>query len=394
MSTGTIFENELSEVRLLIERQTGTVLDRPNSVLATHVANYLERQKLESTAPLLDRLRSSDQDPAILPQFLDGLLNTTTGFFRHPGALNAFARQVLPQLRARKSAEGGQVRVWSAGCATGEEAYSIAMAVCNAPLLDNAAAANVFSASKSTKEGRDNNKDKYNARNGGIAEAAASPTAVGAKDWAVQIIGSDLLPSAIQIAERGLYPQSALIGLPTAAIRACFSKIGAASRAKETGKLTLNGSASRQKSSNADLLKHDQSKNDLAKYEDSDPADDSLFDHPGQEAATPPNISPATHLLVKARLRSMVTFNVMNLVRPVYIGRFDCIFCMDVLPSLSRAQRTALLERLHLYLEPGGYLFLSQTEKLSAPNLNFRSETFDGYTFHRKPLAASAAYGR
>jgi len=84
----------------------------------------------------------------------------------------------------------------------------------------------------------------------------------------------------------------------------------------------------------------------------------------------------------------------MNLARPGYIGRFDCIFCMDVLPHFSRAQRISLLERLHLYLEPGGYLFLSQTEKLSAPNLNFRSETFDGYTFHRKPLAASAAYGR
>jgi chemotaxis protein methyltransferase CheR len=97
---------------------------------------------------------------------------------------------------------------------------------------------------------------------------------------------------------------------------------------------------------------------------------------------------------VKPRLRSLVTFNTMNLIKPVYIGRFDCIFCMDVLPHLSRVQRTALMERLHLYLEPGGYLFLSQTEKLYAPNLNFRSETFDGYTFHRKPLAASAAYGR
>jgi len=100
------------------------------------------------------------------------------------------------------------------------------------------------------------------------------------------------------------------------------------------------------------------------------------------------------HLLVKPRLRSLVTFNTMNLTKPVYIGRFDCIFCMDVLPHLSRAQRTALMERLHLYLEPGGYLFLSQTEKLCVSNLNFRSETFDGYTFHRKPLAAAAAYGR
>jgi len=104
--------------------------------------------------------------------------------------------------------------------------------------------------------------------------------------------------------------------------------------------------------------------------------------------------SNGAHLLVKPRLRSLVTFNCMNLARPGYIGRFDCIFCMDVMPHFSRAQRIALLERLHLYLEPGGYLFLSQTEKLVTSNLNFRSETFDGYTFHRKPLAASAAYGR
>ena len=104
--------------------------------------------------------------------------------------------------------------------------------------------------------------------------------------------------------------------------------------------------------------------------------------------------SNGTHLQVKPRLRSLVTFNTMNLTKPVYIGRFDCIFCMDVLPQLSRSQRSALIERLHLYLEPGGYLFLSQTEKLLAPNLNFRQETYDGYTMHRKPMAASAAYGR
>jgi chemotaxis methyl-accepting protein methylase len=120
---------------------------------------------------------------------------------------------------------------------------------------------------------------------------------------------------------------------------------------------------------------------------------DSDMDRRGASNDSQPAANVA-HLLVKPRLRSLVTYNCMNLARPGYIGRFDCIFCMDVLPHFSRAQRLALLERLHLYLEPGGYLFLSQTEKLAASNLNFRSETFDGYTFHRKPLAASAAYGR
>jgi chemotaxis protein methyltransferase CheR len=187
-----------------------------------------------------------------------------------------------------------------------------------------------------------NGKDaKSGGRNGGVAEGSASSNG-HTKEWSIHIVGSDLLPSSIEAAERGLYPQSALTGLPPAMIRACFSKIGNA---------TTNGAADGSQNGNG-------------------------------------------HLLVKPRLRSLVTFNTMNLTKPVYIGRFDCIFCMDVLPQLSRAQRIALMERLHLYLEPGGYLFLSQTEKLCAPNLNFRQETHDGYTIHRKPMAASAAYGR
>jgi len=182
------------------------------------------------------------------------------------------------------------------------------------------------------------------------------------KDWSIHIVGSDLLPSNIEAAERGVYPQSAVAGLPPSTIRACFSKIGSA-----------NGSQSA--AANVPQNGADSSSESIA-------------------GATTIGSGNGSHLLVKPRLRSLVTFNTMNLSKPIYIGRFDCIFCMDVLPHLSRAQRIALVERLHLYLEPGGYLFLGQTEKLCAPNLNFRAETFDGYTFYRKPVAASAAYGR
>src|SRR5271165_676659 len=131
MAGVTILEHELSELRLLVERQTGILLDCPNSALAAHVAEYLESHELESPAALLDRLRASDQDPSALPAFLDGVLNVNTGFFRHPGAMNALARQVIPQLYARKVDDGpSTLRIWSAGCGTGEETYSIAMALC------------------------------------------------------------------------------------------------------------------------------------------------------------------------------------------------------------------------------------------------------------------------
>lgn len=339
----TILEHELSELRLLVERQTGVLLDCPNSALAAHVSDYLEKHELESPAALLDRLRAMDLEPGTLAGFLDGVLNMKTGFFRHPGAMNALAQHVMPQLYGRKADDGAcTLRIWSAGCGTGEEAYSIAMALCEAMPNGNGNGSSNGNGSKDMKSSN---------RNGGIAESSSSNG--HAKEWAIHIVGSDLLPSAIQVAERGLYPQSALTGLPPAMIRACFSKIGTSSNGNgaqpQDGTSVTNGNGS------------------------------------GNGNA---------HLLVKPRLRSLVTFNTMNLTKPVYIGRFDCIFCMDVLPQLSRAQRIALMERLHLYLEPGGYLFLSQTEKLCAPNLNFRQETYDGYTIHRKPMAASAAYGR
>src|ERR1700683_5814376 len=133
ISTSRHLEHELSELRLLVERQTGIVLDCPNSALAAHVADYVEAQGLGSSTTVLERLRSSEQDPSGLPSLLDGLVNVNTGFFRHPGALNALTRQVVPQLCARKSADGpSPLRIWSAGCASGEETYSIAMAVCDA----------------------------------------------------------------------------------------------------------------------------------------------------------------------------------------------------------------------------------------------------------------------
>src|ERR1700751_277458 len=129
----TILEHELSELRLLVERQTGILLDCPNSALAAHVAEYLEAHELESPAALLDRVPSCDLDPSDLAEFLDGVLNAKTGFFRHPGAMNALARHVMPQLYARKADDAAcTLRIWTAGCGTGEEAYSIAMALCDA----------------------------------------------------------------------------------------------------------------------------------------------------------------------------------------------------------------------------------------------------------------------
>ncbi|HEX2066954.1 MAG TPA: chemotaxis protein CheB, partial [Candidatus Thermoplasmatota archaeon] len=66
-------------------------------------------------------------DPAELRALHEGMLVPVTEFFRNPKAFQALKAKAFPQILAAKP-KGQAVRVWVAGCSTGEEAYSIAMA--------------------------------------------------------------------------------------------------------------------------------------------------------------------------------------------------------------------------------------------------------------------------
>lgn len=56
----------------------------------------------------------------------DSMLINVTGFFRDPAAWQAVSEAIIPELMQAKGARA-PIRVWSAGCATGEEAYTLAM---------------------------------------------------------------------------------------------------------------------------------------------------------------------------------------------------------------------------------------------------------------------------
>jgi two-component system CheB/CheR fusion protein len=66
------------------------------------------------------------QHPEEINALLKDLLISVTNFFRDKKAFETISRDVLPTIMQGKTAEN-QVRIWVAGCATGEEAYSIAM---------------------------------------------------------------------------------------------------------------------------------------------------------------------------------------------------------------------------------------------------------------------------
>jgi chemotaxis methyl-accepting protein methylase len=278
----TVLDCEISEIRLLLERHAGVLLNKSSEVLSDCIAGYLESRHMNSAADLIGALRkSSPECDALLERLLPG----DTTFFRYPAAFEALQRRILPEVKQRKQADNPRsLRIWSAGCSTGEEAYSIAVAVCEA----------------------------LNGEGGG---------------WNIHIVASDIRQQALESAERGLYPQRALDNVPRHLITTYFSRVG-------------------------------------------------------------------NHFLVKPRLLNLVTFTPMNLAQASFIGRFDCIFCMDVLPHFSMNQRSALLQRLHLYLEPGGYLLVGQNEKLPAADVSFSPQSYLACTYYQRPFAAAAKAGR
>ena len=87
------------------------------------VARRMQVVQLEEIDDYIARLR---RDPDEVRHLFQDLLIGVTQFFRDPAEFELLARDVMPKLFHGKAADD-QVRVWVLGCATGEEAYSLAI---------------------------------------------------------------------------------------------------------------------------------------------------------------------------------------------------------------------------------------------------------------------------
>jgi chemotaxis protein methyltransferase CheR len=129
--TARLTEHELSELRMLIEERTGICFDESRErFFSTRVREHLAAQKLSSGTELLRVIRKTNVE---YEAFLERLLTQETSFFRYPGVYEAFEKRVLPELHTKKFWKDPRtLRVWSAGCSTGEEPYSIAVTIADA----------------------------------------------------------------------------------------------------------------------------------------------------------------------------------------------------------------------------------------------------------------------
>ena len=148
-------------LELLGERYGVDFRDYKAGTLQRRTERRIELKRLSGWHDYLDVLRAHPEEVDAL---YGDLLVGVTSFFRDPEEWELFARDVLPEL-VEERGDASAVRAWSAGCATGEEAYSLAIV-----LLEH-------------------------------LETAGSRLAV-------RIFASDASPTALATARRGRYPET------------------------------------------------------------------------------------------------------------------------------------------------------------------------------------------
>jgi chemotaxis protein methyltransferase CheR len=268
-------EHELSEIRMLIEERTGIHFDASRErFFSTRVREHMHERGHGRGTELLRAIRKTNVEYESL---LARLLTQETTFFRYPAVFEAFEKRVLPELHVKKFWRNPRtLRVWSAGCSTGEEPYSIAITV-----LDSLS----------------------------FADA-----------WNVEILATDIGRQALKHAERGIYSGRSIASVNERQLANHFSKVDSGHQ-------------------------------------------------------------------IKNRIRKLVNFAQLNLASPVYVGRMDLIFCMNVLIYFSEERRRAMVQRFFDALEPGGYLFLGHAESISKMPVKFQAIVLGDCILYRKPTA-------
>ena len=114
----------MNQILMLLRSGTGNDFSQyRKSTIARRIARRMALHDIESMELYARYLK--EHPPEVESLFKELLINVTS-FFRDPDAFAALKNDVLPQVFAGKP-EGYVLRVWVAGCASGEETYSIAM---------------------------------------------------------------------------------------------------------------------------------------------------------------------------------------------------------------------------------------------------------------------------
>jgi chemotaxis protein methyltransferase CheR len=271
-----------AEFREFLERTSGIHLGENKQYLVkTRLAGVMREHGFDSLPALLGVVRGPGNTP-LRQRVVDAMTTNETQWFRDAVPFRILQETVLPALGASGA---GRLRIWSAACSTGQEAYSISMAV-----------------------------EELRQR---------SPGRLARE---VEVVGTDLSSNALAVAQSGVYDDMALSrGLAPERRDRFFLRRGAAWQVRE-------------------------------------------------------------------EVRRRCSFRQANLLQSfAALGRFDVIFCRNVLIYFARANKVDILTRMARALSPQGYLFLGASEALPQEVSELRMERVEGGVLYRPAQAVTEA---
>ena len=155
--------------------------DGSKFLLERRLNRRLEQHQLKSFEEYYHFLRYDRRREEEIVVLVDNLTTNETYFFRESAQLKAFSDEILPELRGRNLGKKS-LRIWSAGCSTGEEPYTIAIL-----LLESG---NWW------------------------------------RDWQVEIMGSDINQRVLHTARKGMYKKGSHRATPPGMLQKYFIEEG------------------------------------------------------------------------------------------------------------------------------------------------------------------------
>ncbi|MBI4976044.1 MAG: protein-glutamate O-methyltransferase CheR [Spirochaetes bacterium] len=120
----TLTDEYFEKFKTTVYEESGICFNSVNRVvLEARINENIKRKSLAGFDAYYQLVKSNKEE---LREFLDSITTNLTKFFRNESQFVSL-RQVLPQIAAKKTAGNRVIRIWSAGCSTGEEPYSIAI---------------------------------------------------------------------------------------------------------------------------------------------------------------------------------------------------------------------------------------------------------------------------
>jgi chemotaxis protein methyltransferase CheR len=127
-------DSDFRKISSLVRATTGIVIDdRKRAFIHGRLGRRLRALGLQNFSEYC-RVLEGPNGAAERDVLVNAITTNHTGFFREPHHFEYLEKIVLPAILANRTQASHRVRIWSAGCSTGEEPYTLAMIVADAKL--------------------------------------------------------------------------------------------------------------------------------------------------------------------------------------------------------------------------------------------------------------------